>query len=108
MIKTMSDFAPDPSSKKPGKIRRQLRRLRAFMLPAGPRFLASESERDHLGLLLEQAPQAYIAWPEGGKPILSPLLGRWLGRPVVADMDTIIGALTVSDGAALANLWQRL
>ncbi len=103
----MNDFAPDRPTK-PGKIRQQLRRWRAFLLPAGQRYLNAESQAEHLSLVLEQAPQAYIAWPEGGSPLLSPLLARWLGRPTVTDMDTVIGALHPADGAALANLWQRL
>lgn len=105
----MNDFAPDAAlAKRPGRIRQKLRRLRAFVWPAGGAWLHAQEARENLELLLEQAPQAYIAWHEKNPPIMSPLLPRWLGLRSIARMDDIVGALSPADGTALDNLWQRL
>jgi signal transduction histidine kinase len=102
------DFSPDPLPKKPGKIRRGLKRARAYVWPAGKAFLDKESENNRLRQLLEQSPQAYAIWSDRGESAVSPLLPRWLGTKRVKSVDDVIYALAPSDAAALEGLWQRL
>src|SRR5690606_7113606 len=102
------DFSPDPIPKKPGKIRRALKRARAYVWPAGKVFLDTEAENSRLRRLLEQSPPAYAIWSDAGESAISALLPRWLGVSKVSSVDDVIYALSPSDAAALEGLWQRL
>lgn len=105
----MSDYSlPAPVTSGTGRIRRLLRRLRAYTLPGGGRMLATEGENARLRHLLDQAPQAFAVWSDQGMVEISPLLARWLGIASVTSIDDMIYALAPSDAAALDGLWQRL
>ena len=105
----MSEFTkPDLMQKKTGRIRRALKRGRAYLWPAGKAFLDSESENNRLRQLLEQSPQAYAVWSDRGASAVSPQLARWLKIPQLRSVQDLIDALNPGDGAALEGLWQRL
>ncbi|MDB5478456.1 MAG: sensor, partial [Alphaproteobacteria bacterium] len=107
----MSDFSrpdiPVPSAKS-GRIRRVLRRMRAYALPGGGKMLQTESDNNRLRLLLEQSPQAYAVWSQRGEVAVAPHLSRWLGTKTIRHVEDIIYTLAPSDAAALEGLWHRL
>lgn len=105
----MSDFSrPEMPTANTGRIRRTLKRLRAYSWPGGRRMLEQHSENSRLRLLLEQAPQAYAVWSDRGESAISPLLAKWLGVRKIETVEDMIYALSPSDAAALEGLWQRL
>lgn len=104
----VSDFSQPHRTPKPGRIRRALRRARAYVWPGGARFLDLVAENTRLRGLLEQSPMAYAIWSDRNESAISPLLTRWLGTSRVASVDDIIYALAPGDAAALEGLWQRL
>jgi signal transduction histidine kinase len=105
----LKDFSPESATrKKPGKIRRSLKRARAYVWPAGAMFLSQEAENSRLRQLLEQSPQAYAVWSDRGDSAIAPSLPRWLGTSRIQTVEDIIYALTPADAAALEGLWQRL
>lgn len=91
-----------------GALRRRLKKLRAYLWPAGSHLLRTEAQQFHLHQILEQAPQAYASWTEKGDATISPLLPRWLGVPSIATIDDVIKALMPYDADAFDSLWQRL
>lgn len=107
----VSEFSwPEPANtaSNRGRIRRILKRLRAYTWPGGSGMLEQESENNRLRLLLEQSPQAYAAWSESGASAISPHLARWLRTKKVENVDDILVALSSDDAVTLDGLWQRL
>lgn len=108
----MSDFSwpepPQTPSPSAGRIRRMLKRVRAYSWPGGNKMLEQEEENHRLRLLLEQSPQAYASWSENGASAIAPHLPRWLRTTKIETVEDILGALTPDDAQALEGLWQRL
>lgn len=106
----MSDFFKPGTflSSRPGRIRRGLKKLRAYTLPGGMKMLEQQAENNRLRLLLEQSPQAYASWSNRGEIAVAPHLQRWLNVRAVKTVEDIIHALAPHDSAALDGLWQRL
>lgn len=107
----MSEFSPPESLSpvaRPGRIRRTLKKIRAFTLPGGMTMLKTDAQNHQLRAVLEQSPQAYAAWTAQDGPILSPHIYRWLGVDKIETINDIIQSLSASDSAALEGLWQRL
>lgn len=115
----MSEFSPpeilSPTARpganrgaRPGRIRRALRKIRAFTLPGGISMLETDAENSRLRTVLENSPQAYAIWTAKGERVLSPHIYRWLGVDKVENVQDIIIALAMSDSAAFEGLWQRL
>jgi signal transduction histidine kinase len=104
----LSDLSPPPASPTSGRIRRALKRARAYVWPAGKYFLDTEAENNRLRQLLEQSPQAYAVWSDRGESAIAPHLPKWLGTSRVQSVEDIIYALAPSDAAALEGLYQRL
>jgi len=106
----MNDFLahPEAPTAKKGRIRRVLKKLRAYALPGGGRMLDQEAENARLRQVLDQSPQAYAVWSHDGPVKISELLPRWLGIKKIDAVEDMIYALSPSDAAALDGLWQRL
>jgi signal transduction histidine kinase len=110
-LTTLSEFYPPElplSATGNGRIRRVLKKFRAFTLPGGTKMLDLDAENNRLNTLLAQSPQAYAVWSDRGAKAISANLARWLGVPEVDNIGDIIGALHVSDAASLEGLSQRL
>lgn len=106
----MSDFShPDQvTTQSKGRIRRLLKRVRAYTVPGGAKMLEQEAQNVRLNQLLEQSPQAYAFWSDRGVATISPLLAKWLGVKKIDSVNDMIYALSPTDAAALDGLWQRL
>ena len=106
----MNNFShPDqPTTQSSGRIRRVLKRLRAYTVPGGATMLRQEAENTRLRQLLDQSPQAFAVWSDRGVSVVSPLLAKWLGVRKIDSVNDLIYALSPSDAAALDGLWQRL